>query len=215
MIYDNNDVSILFLPEKKIGLFRFSELINGKAESIRRSGMRPTNSAYKRRKLSPSETMILIFIIVFYFVIIPGALLAGDYIESPIVFFLLTPIFIAFPIVACILAFLNQRKILKYQRYSAICIGYLHKLRGGRSASTFSAPLYRLETVNGPLFVYCSFSQFAIGFPEIGQSRVLYISDKGPEECYDNNGKSGIIISFITLGISILFNLIVLIMKIL
>lgn len=216
MIYDNNDASIIFLPEKRLTDIKYINLVINKVESIKRSGMHPTNSSYKRRTMSGSERWIFIFCLVIYFVIIPGALYAAEFIESPIIYFLLTPIFIAFPIVACILAFLNNKKIRKYQKYSAVCVGYLHwSFTGNRSIFVRSTPLYRLETVNGPLFVYCSFTRFHIGFPEIGQSRILYISDKGPEECYDNNGKGGIIISFVTLGISILFNLIVLIMKIL
>lgn len=215
MIYDSNDAGILFLPEKKIGVFKYSEHIKGKAESIRRSGMQPTNSAYKKRKMSAWEKKVTIFVLVFYFVGIPGAIIAAEYIESPIIYLLLTPIFIAFPIVACIMAFMNHRRILKYQKCSAVCIGYLHTIfTGSRKVNASSTPLYRLETVNGPLFVYCSFSKLFSRFPEIGESKVLYISDKGPEECYDDVGMDGIIISFITLGICILFNFIVMLTKI-
>lgn len=213
MIYDSNDVSFLFLPEKKISVMRFSELITAKGRHIRERGMKPSNS-YKKNKLYLANNLLIVMASLFIFAVIPGNITLAINIDSPFIFLICIPLLELFPIVACAVAVRNRIIISGCQRYSAECVGYLHMLAtGGKGANIISTPLYRLDTETGTSFVYCSFRNFTIGFPSIGQIVNLYVGVKGPEECYDRQGNAGLIISFVVLGLSLLINAVVLLIK--
>lgn len=219
MIYNNNEAYLVFLPEKRLDFFKYKELTNDKKNSILQRGMRLAH--YKNLSWSDPETRMGNIMFLFTLVFILFEALAIEFVENPLLFMMLSLIFIVYLVVACIIEIAHTVKISKCRTYDAVCIGYLHgygfnllHIVGIGTRLIHSTPLFRLDTANGPLYVYSRLKKFTLDFPEINQTVPLYISDKGPEVCYDNKNLSGIIIFSVLLGISIILNFIVMLVKI-
>ena len=213
MIYDSNDLSTLFLPEKGITLSQYRELLAQKRRAVAGNGDRWANSDYSSRRWGKKDTKSLIFFILNYFIGAPANILALAFIKNAWIFLLLTPILLVISIISFIFACSETAAISRLPQYNAVCIGYLHRGAYGRTARVISAPLYRLETVNGPIFVHCELTDLRGNFPEIGQTKPLYIGKNGPKDCYDHNQKTFVIFTGIILGVNLLFLIIAFLVK--
>lgn len=211
MIYDVNDVNVLLLPQKKIALSEFVQLRSAKRKKYA-SGGKQSGPNYMIKNKWDAWTCVLVLLSV---LMVPILAVGSISVKNLKLYILMLPIFISFPVAFCIMALIMKRTIKNYPRYSAVCVGYVHRQGAGRRATTvLSAPLYRLETANEPMFIYCSFYGNPRYFPEIGQSVPLYINDKRPEECYEYVETGGIIGGLFLLGFSIFFFTMMLLLKI-
>lgn len=215
MIYDSNDMSILFLPDKKINYWQYRNMINQKLGTINRNGGDLTSLLNKKHERDKYSEWAAAMLGLFCCVSIPANIVAAALVKSVAIYLLLIPLLLLIPIASCICTGINTAQISKMKKYNVVCIGYLHRgytVRG--TANVASSPLYRLETANGPMFVHCVLGTLYRKFPNIGQVVSLYISDEGPNECYADNQKVLLIVSLICLGVNILFIFIMILVKI-